>query len=91
MAGPKICCTPGGIRTPNPQSRSLMLYPVELRMQIFLSPAKKQRDPQNGYNSHKTFVGPFGTTDAFDVMTNYKNSVKIKNADGMFHEIRTIL
>ncbi len=25
-------CTPGGSRTPNPQIRSLMLYPVELRV-----------------------------------------------------------
>ena len=26
--------TPGGARTPNPQIRSLMLYPVELRAQV---------------------------------------------------------
>jgi hypothetical protein len=28
---------PGGIRTPNPQIRSLMLYPVELRARLELS------------------------------------------------------
>ncbi len=32
-------CAPGGIRTPNPQIRSLMLYPVELRMR-FLHPER---------------------------------------------------
>ncbi len=33
IAEPKGQCggAPGGIRTPNPQIRSLMLYPVELR------------------------------------------------------------
>ena len=31
LSGPH-CSTPGGIRTPNPQIRSLMLYPVELRV-----------------------------------------------------------
>ncbi len=24
-------CTPGGVRTPNPQGRNLVLYPIELR------------------------------------------------------------
>ena len=28
-----IASTPGGSRTPNPQLRRLMLYPVELRVQ----------------------------------------------------------
>ncbi len=28
-----IFCDPGGVRTPNPQSRNLIFYPVELRGQ----------------------------------------------------------
>ena len=33
---------PGGSRTPNPQIRSLMLYPVELRGRV--SPERNQRE-----------------------------------------------
>ena len=39
LSGPH-CSTPGGIRTPNPQIRSLMLYPVELRVR-----QHKERNP----------------------------------------------
>jgi len=43
--------TPGGTRTPNPQIRSLMLYPIELRARTW-----KERAADAGESPHPRFV-----------------------------------
>src|SRR3990172_9809725 len=67
-------CAPRGSRTPNPQIRSLMLYPIELWVQVYtvdpsnqipISPSTRcarsgDRDAQNGNCSPKTLAGRFG-------------------------------
>jgi hypothetical protein len=44
---------PGGSRTPNPQIRSLMLYPVELRGRVEFA-VEKQFTPTRGFSAFHT-------------------------------------
>ena len=47
-----VCGAPGGIRTPNPQIRSLMLYPVALRARA----TKSKHSSASGAQSQRTAI-----------------------------------